>query len=141
MNTPPNGNNITDALADAMQAAKDAAEEQSNNASEPVAVEAAEGNLLVNASPDGTVAIELTPRALRLGSEQLSEEISQAVNDALTQLREKTNSAAGEEPVDMQGLSSNLQRLQKESAQHMQSFFDSLVDSNRRITEQRKGER
>lgn len=131
MNEPPNGKDLTSALDHVMQEAKEAADKQDPTDTEPVEVEALNGEVKVEADPAGKISITLAPRAVRQGSELLSEALTQAVNQALSELREKSGS--DEEPVDLQGLSENLQDLQRQSAEQMQSFFTALIDNHQRM--------
>lgn len=100
--------------------------------------EAADGQIRVTASVGGMIEkVELDPRALRAGSEELGEQIAEAVNAALKDLQAKASASAatamGE--FDPQQLSEQLMNLQEQSVRQMSAFtagMDEMLDRIRR---------
>lgn len=69
---------------------------------DPVEVTACDDGILVTAAPPGTITIEITnPRALQRGSDEIGEELTRSVNEALTRLREAMANAVAVNPSDM----------------------------------------
>ncbi|MFC4069393.1 YbaB/EbfC family nucleoid-associated protein [Actinoplanes subglobosus] len=85
---------------------------------EPVTVttEAADGLVRVVAGEGRIESIDLDPRAMRLDSRTLSEELTAAVNAALDELRASAGSAQG---VDLAALDGQLRQVQDEGVRRM----------------------
>lgn len=93
--------------------------------------EGADGMVTVTVVPPGEVAaLNLDPRAMRLPSETLAEEITSAVNQALTDLRGKATTIG---PIDLGGLGDTLRRIQEDSGRRLAAFTDALVEAQDRL--------
>jgi DNA-binding protein YbaB len=94
--------------------------------------EAADGMITVRTGPPGRVTgLTLNPRVLRLGTEALAEEITSAVNQALTDLQESAGTSAG--PVDLSALGEQLKRTQETAARQLTSFLNALAAAQDRL--------
>jgi DNA-binding protein YbaB len=79
-------------------------------------------------------AVRLDPRVLRLGSEELGAQLTDAMNDALEQLRARAaGGAPGAPAVDPQELAGRLGDLQTDSIRSMAMMSQSLSDTVQRI--------
>ncbi|HEY3630127.1 MAG TPA: YbaB/EbfC family nucleoid-associated protein [Jatrophihabitantaceae bacterium] len=84
-------------------------------------------------TPGEVTSIQLDPRAMRLPSEDLAEQLTLAVNQALTALR--ANAVAAVAPVDLDTLNGQLENLHQESIRQMERFSSAVggaVDQIRR---------
>jgi DNA-binding protein YbaB len=96
--------------------------------------EAADGKVRVTAGPGGLLkSVELDPRALRLGSEELAEQVMAAVNAALTDLRSAAAGAAAAQAVDPAGLANALHELQDRSVRQMEMISQAFNDALSRL--------
>lgn len=131
--TTPDFSGLTDALQQTLDAAKRVEEIQSGQTeSEPIEAEAADGLVVVGAKLPGVIELRIDPRAVRLGSEALAEEIAKATNEALTKLRESVGAAAA---VDLKEVTDQLGELQQESASRMNTFLDGLFQAHAKAAE------
>ncbi|MFG1846498.1 YbaB/EbfC family nucleoid-associated protein [Micromonospora carbonacea] len=93
--------------------------------------EGADGMVTVTVVPPGEVAeLTLDPRVMRLPSETLAEEITSAVNQALTDLRGKATTIG---PIDLSGLGDTLRRIQEDTGRRLTAFTDALVQAQDRM--------
>jgi DNA-binding protein YbaB len=130
---------ITDALAKALELTDEAKQAQAGAAGQSVEVEVAEGQVRVAASLAGEVTVRIIdPRAVRLGAEILSEEITRGVNEALGAAREQAGVPAA---VDLEALSEKVQELQQQSVQRLTSFMSSLSDAHSKIVQSSFGDK
>lgn len=92
--------------------------------------EAADGRVKARVVTGGRFeSVQLDPRALRMDSEELGEQITLAVNAAVDDLRTK---AAEQRPAglpDLQTLSEQLVELQDVSVRRMSTFVEGLDDA------------
>jgi DNA-binding protein YbaB len=131
MSTEPDATGITDALSKALQVAQDGQRAQEEADTQTVDVEVAEGMIRVSATLNGKVAVNLLdPRAVRLGTEVLSEEITRGVNAALDAAREQAGMPGA---IDLAALSEKVEEIQQQSVQRLSSFMSSLADSQAKI--------
>jgi DNA-binding protein YbaB len=95
---------------------------------------AAEGQVRVTARASGRVeSVELEPRALRLGTQLLGEQIALAVNAALDDLQVQAAAQAGP-AADPAGLAERMQELQDQSVRQMQLFSQGIATAISQIT-------
>ncbi|WP_262287455.1 YbaB/EbfC family nucleoid-associated protein [Micromonospora sp. MA102] len=98
--------------------------------------EAADGLVRVTAGTPGRItALTLDPRAMRLPSESLAEEIATAVNAALADLQEKATAAVPGQ-VDLGSLGEQLRRIQEDAGRQLTTFTDALVQAQDRLSGQ-----
>ena len=106
---------------------------------EPVAIEGigsgADGMVHVTAEPPGQVTgLMIEPRALRLGTEVLAEEISNAVNAALADLR--SQAAATSAAPDLARLEEQLREVQTGALHQFRAQNAALIEVQERIARQ-----
>lgn len=90
---------------------------------EPVEVGACDDGILVTAAPPGSIKIAIVnPRALQRGSEEVGEELTRAVNEALARLSEAMAGAVAVNPADM---AEEFTRISDQG----RSSFSQLLDS------------
>jgi DNA-binding protein YbaB len=95
--------------------------------------EAADGNVhAVVALPGEVQSLTMDPRLLRAGSESVCDAVVQAVNAALSDLREKATTDVGA-TVDLEQLSGDLEAVQSDSLQTMKTMFGTLQEVMDRI--------
>ncbi|MFI0404523.1 YbaB/EbfC family nucleoid-associated protein [Actinomadura sp. 3N508] len=93
---------------------------------------AADGKVRVVAGAGGELtSVELDPRAMRMPSEELAEEIRTAVNDALRELRAKSRTA--DTAIDPEVLAGRLRDAQDQGLRQMAAFTQSLDDLMKQI--------
>ncbi|XVQ11666.1 YbaB/EbfC family nucleoid-associated protein [Spirillospora sp. CA-255316] len=125
------------AAAAASAASGDAGGEPAGGVAEGVG-EAADGKVRVTAGPGGLLkSVELDPRALRLGSEELAEQVMAAVNAALTDLRSAAAGAAAAQAVDPAALTNALHELQDRSVRQMEMISQAFNDALSRLGDNR----
>ena len=97
-----------------------------------VTAEAADGLVRVTLGETGLVTeVHIDPRALRLGSEELGDQLMAAVNDVLEQ---RTASAAADEPMpDLQAMTEVVERLQDEGLRQMRQITTEVTETMRRL--------
>lgn len=104
--------------------------------------EAANGLIQATVATGGRLeSLRADPRAMRLGSEALCEEIMVAVNAALDDLRAKAQ-AAGPVLPDQAVLDQRLEELQSESVRRMEMFTQGVaeaIDQIMQASERRDG--
>ncbi|GAA1775788.1 YbaB/EbfC family nucleoid-associated protein [Actinomadura chokoriensis] len=94
--------------------------------------EGADGRVRVVAGAGGELtSVELDPRALRMPSEELAEELKEAVNAALRELRSR--SQAADTAIDPDVLAERLREAQDQGLRQMAAFTQSLDDLMTRI--------
>ncbi|MCW3814477.1 YbaB/EbfC family nucleoid-associated protein [Micromonospora sp. DR5-3] len=98
--------------------------------------EAADGLVQVTVGPPGRItALTLNPRVMRLASESLAEEITQAVNAAFADLQEKATAAVPGQ-VDLGSLGDRLRKIQEDAGRQLTAFTDALVEAQDRLARQ-----
>jgi DNA-binding protein YbaB len=133
MSSPSGQSGITDALAQALQIAKDGQRAQEEAGSQTVEVETAEGMVRVAATLAGKVTVTIVdPRAIRLGGTELAEQITIGVNAALDKAREQAGLPGA---VDLDALTQKVEEIQQQSVQRLSSFMNSLAESHTRIVQ------
>lgn len=101
---------------------------------------AAGGMITVRAVLPGEIsAIELNPRVMRMPSEQLAEELTSAVNQALANLRELSVTAGG--GVNLDALGDRLREIQEDTSRQLAAFTNSLVEAQAMIVRRAGNER
>lgn len=97
-----------------------------------VTAEAADGLVQVTLGGAGLVTeLSIDPRALRLGSEELADQVRAAVNDVLEQ---RAASTATAEPMpDLDAMTAVVERLQDESLRQMREITQGVTDTMRRL--------
>ncbi|MGN9776405.1 YbaB/EbfC family nucleoid-associated protein [Micromonospora sp. H33] len=78
-------------------------------------------------------SVTLDPRALRMGADLLGEQLVQAMNAALDDLRHQAATDAQAPAVDPEQLGRTLDELQNESVRSMSAMTEALADAVRRI--------
>lgn len=87
-------------------------------------VERAEGRIRVTAGAGGEIGIALDPKAMRLGSEELAQELTSAVNEALASLREQQLNAKN---LDLDAINEQVAELQQKASAQLSSFMDGVL--------------
>lgn len=87
-------------------------------------VERVEGRIRVTAGPGGEIGISLKPKAMRLGSEELAQELTSAVNEALASLRERQLNAKN---LDLDAINEQVAELQQKASAQLSSFMDGIL--------------
>lgn len=96
--------------------------------------EAADGRITVTAITGGRITgVHIDPRAMRMGSEALGEELAIAVNAALDDLRAKAAGAAADQVVDVTALSKQVEQLQNDSLRQMSLLSQAIAENLARI--------
>jgi DNA-binding protein YbaB len=127
----PDTNAISEMLGQAIEAAKEGQRAQEDAAGQTVEKEAANGQIRATATLAGTVTVQIVdPRAIRLGAEVLGEEITKAVNEALTAAREQAGVPGN---IDLGGLAEKAEEIQKQSVAQLRSFMTSLTEAHTRV--------
>ncbi|SBT54234.1 YbaB/EbfC family nucleoid-associated protein [Micromonospora narathiwatensis] len=97
--------------------------------------EAADGLVQVTVGPPGRItALTLDPRAMRMASESLAEEVTEAVNAALADLQEKVTAVPGQ--IDLGSLGDQLRKIQEDAGRQFSAFTDALVEAQDRLARQ-----
>jgi len=97
--------------------------------------EAADGLVQVTVGPPGRItALTLDPRAMRMASESLADEVTEAVNAALADLQEKVTAVPGQ--VDLGSLGDQLRKIQEDAGRQFSAFTDALVEAQDRLARQ-----
>ncbi|MGC4744082.1 YbaB/EbfC family nucleoid-associated protein [Micromonospora sp. DT201] len=124
------------ALEDQLAQARAALRDVSRTVAPPELIEsvgeAADGRLRVTVGSDGRVsAVDLDPRLLREGSEQLAEEFRRAVNAALD------GQAAAEAPTepmpDLAAMTATVERLQDQGLRQMREISLAVSETMRKL--------
>jgi DNA-binding protein YbaB len=127
----PDTNAISEMLGQAIEAAREGQRAQEDAAGQTVEKEAANGQIRVTATLAGNVKVHIVdPRAIRLGAEVLGEEITKAVNEALTAAREQAGVPGN---IDLGGLAEKAEEIQKQSVAQLRSFMTSLTEAHTRV--------
>lgn len=127
----PDTNAISEMLGQAIEAAREGQRAQEDAAGQTVEKEAANGQIRVTATLAGNVEVQIVdPRAIRLGAEVLGEEITKAVNEALTAAREQAGVPGN---IDLGGLAEKAEEIQKQSVAQLRSFMTSLTEAHTRV--------
>ncbi|MDN3241132.1 hypothetical protein [Glycomyces tritici] len=87
-------------------------------------VERADGLIKVTASANGEIRIALNPLAMRIGSEQLAEELSGAVNESLAALNEARLAAQN---LDLDAINQQVEALQEQASAQLNNFMDGIL--------------
>ncbi|MFG1841181.1 YbaB/EbfC family nucleoid-associated protein [Micromonospora sp. NPDC049175] len=124
------------ALEEQLAQARAALRDVSRTVAPPAPVEsvgeAADGRIRVTVGSDRRVSVvDLDPRVLREGSEQLAEELRRAVNAALDGQDE---AAAGTEPMpDLAAMAATVERLQDEGLRQMREITLAVGETMRKL--------
>lgn len=103
--------------------------------------QAADGRVVATVGVGGTLAsIELDPRALRGGTELLGQQLAEAINAALDDLRTNAAQEAGGVDVDPLTVADDLTRVQDELAERAVILAERFDDAMRQIARQAGGE-
>ncbi|MQM28906.1 YbaB/EbfC family nucleoid-associated protein [Glycomyces albidus] len=128
MGTGTDPSDIGTALSQVIDAAKATQQAQEALGAESARAEAADGRVIATASLNGGVTVEITNiRAYRLQPDELSKEITKAVNEALDAAR---GQAAKPADVDLAALSSRLEEIQQSSMKQLQGFMASITEAH-----------
>lgn len=128
MGTGTDPSDIGKALSQVIDAAKATQQAQEALGAESARAEAADGRVIATASLNGGVTVEITNiRAYRLQPDELSKEITKAVNEALDAAR---GQAAKPADVDLAALSSRLEEIQQSSMKQLQGFMASITEAH-----------
>ena len=96
---------------------------------------AADGQVLATARTGGRLeSVQLDPRALRMGSQALGEQIVLAVNAALDSLQTQAGAQAAPPAADPAALAERMRELQDQSVRQMYVFSQSIADAVDRIS-------
>jgi hypothetical protein len=91
--------------------------------------EAAGGRVTATITSDGRLdKLELDQRAMRLGSQDLAEQIAVAVNAALDDLRAKSTGPSVAGAADPAALAAQVQGIQDQSLRQMESINQSIAE-------------
>ncbi|MEU5876590.1 YbaB/EbfC family nucleoid-associated protein [Spirillospora sp. NPDC047279] len=100
--------------------------------------EAADGRVLATVEAGGRLkSVEMDPRAMRLASAELGEQIVVAVNAALDDLRAKAAAAAADQAVDTDTLGKQVEDIQNQSLRQMELITQALNDTITKISNRR----
>lgn len=111
----------------AVGARPDAAAEQEEPAEARGTGESAAGQVRVTVVAPGEIgSLRLEPTALRLGSDELADRVTAAVNAALADYRARAGAMAAVVP---DGLAGQLRDLHEESVRGMAAFADAMNDA------------
>lgn len=118
---------IAQQLADARATLSTAVKSPEANQVEPVVVEGVEGLLRLTLSVEGRVdKFEFDPRAIRIGSEVLFDEIKRMVNAALD---ERAEAMGTDEPVpDLEAINESVAEIQDRSLRQFQAMSASISE-------------
>ncbi|MEU1735210.1 YbaB/EbfC family DNA-binding protein [Streptosporangium sp. NPDC020145] len=93
---------------------------------------AADGRIVAEVSPDGLLSsLRADPRVMRMGLQELCDQVVHAVNAALNDLRSNLDARHG--AVDVTGLTETLGTVQEESMRRMNLFVEEIGELARRI--------
>ncbi|MER7128462.1 hypothetical protein [Streptosporangium saharense] len=93
---------------------------------------AADGRIVARVSPDGLLtSLKADPRVMRMGLQELCDQVVHAVNAALGDLRANLDARHG--AVDVTGLAETLETVQEESLRKMNDFVQEIEELARRI--------
>lgn len=96
--------------------------------------EAADGRIKVTAVTGGRVsAIEIDPRAMRMGSQEMAEQMLVAVNAALDDLRARTTASTAAEVPDLAALGRLAEDIQNQGLRQMELIRQSVNDTIARL--------
>ncbi|GAB3992558.1 hypothetical protein GCM10029992_01990 [Glycomyces albus] len=114
-------------LADARETLRTARQSTEDTRSEPVTAESADGRIRVTIGTDGRVTdFVIDPRLLREGSEVLADELKRAVNAALDERAEATQT---DEPVpDLEAIDESIADIQDRSLRQFQAMSASISE-------------
>lgn len=105
----------------------------------PVTTTAADGLIEIVAAPDGRIeTVTIDPRAMRLPSQTLAEELRTALNAAHDELRAAASATAG--VPDPAALAARLQEMQETSIQQMRTFTQAIADAQQRLSARRSAQ-
>ncbi|MCY1138005.1 YbaB/EbfC family nucleoid-associated protein [Actinoplanes sp. Pm04-4] len=94
--------------------------------------EAADGRIRVRATLPGRIeSLELEPSVLRLGGDELAQQIEAAVNAALADLQGRAVTAAG--PADLGALTDQLKDIQADAERQFAKLTTSLIEAQEQI--------
>lgn len=105
-------------------------------AEEEQVIERADGLIKVTASADCDIRIALDPKSMRIGSEQLAEELSGAVNEALAALNEQRLAAQN---LDLDAINAQVEDLQEQASAQLTNFMDGILRAHRAAGETEPG--
>ncbi|HEU5130398.1 MAG TPA: hypothetical protein VFU12_20635 [Glycomyces sp.] len=119
------GNPFADVLKETLELSKQVqAGQDAEPDDEEQVVERAEGRIRVTAGAGGEIGIALDPKAMRLGSEELAQELTSAVNEALASLREQQLNAKN---LDLDAINEQVAELQQKASAQLSSFMDGVL--------------
>ncbi|GAA2441738.1 hypothetical protein GCM10010191_67500 [Actinomadura vinacea] len=96
--------------------------------------ESADGRVTVTATTGGRITgVEINPRAMRLSSQELGEQMVIAINAALDELRAKAPTAESEPAVDPAALQTQLEELQNQGVRQMEMIRHAIGDTLARL--------
>ncbi len=91
---------------------------------------AADGQITATVSAANRIeSIQINPRLMRMGSEELAEQIVIAVNAAFVEFAERAREQAPAVGVDVGQLAGRLRALQDESVRSMASFSQAMTEA------------
>ncbi|MFG3341663.1 hypothetical protein [Glycomyces sp. NPDC048151] len=99
-------------------------------------VERAEGLIKVTASSNGEIRITLDPKAMRMGSEFIGEELSGAVNESLAALNEQRLAAQN---LDLDAINQQVEALQEQASAQLNNFMDGILRAHQAAGESEAG--
>ncbi|KAB2348067.1 YbaB/EbfC family nucleoid-associated protein [Actinomadura rudentiformis] len=100
---------------------------------------AADGRVRATVMAGGRLkSVEMDPRAMRLASAELGEQIVVAVNAALDDLRTKAAAAPADELVDTAALGKQVEEIQNQSLRQMELITQALNDTISKIGNTRR---
>ncbi len=95
---------------------------------------AADGQVVVTVvAANQLESLQINPRLLRLGSEELAEQILAAVNAALAEFVTRAREQVPDQAVDTGELAGRLRSLQDESVRSMEAFSQAMSEALARV--------
>jgi DNA-binding protein YbaB len=142
MTTGIAGNEFDDLFEQARQALdqvrRQAASDPDAPEPEPVTAEAADGQVRAVMTPAGKLAeLNVEPKLLRQGIEEVCAQLVIAVNDAIDQLRARSRPVGA---VDPEALATTLREVQTESVRRMAAFGTVVDDVVNRLVQSGQGQ-
>lgn len=103
---------------------------------EPLGAERAEGKIRATVGAGGEIGVFLDPKAMRLGSEELSSELTGAVNEALTAYKERQGILQN---LDLDAVNQQVEELQQQASAQLNNFMDGILRAHRAAGETEPG--
>ena len=137
VSNPADGSGIGKLLADSLKALGDYHNAADNPDEEPAPVvgngSGGDGMVTATAKVPGEVSVAMDPRVLRMDSTTLAEHTTEAVNAALSDLRDKAAKVSG--AADLGDLNEKLTEIQDRALPELKSFMNHLNQAQEQLAE------